>query len=298
MKALGVGTGLARTLEAIAPESIRLAITTDEVDDDLEAALPFLRANGLRYAEIRNLWGKYNTSQPVEKIRAARKMMDRAGVSVAVVDTGFFKIPLPGDDAAGRKKLDEHWALLDRAFERADLFGTDLIRTFAFTHARGERPDERNYPRIIELTAEAARRAKAAGKRLALENVGRSYVATAAQLERVLDAVPNAALGATWDPNNSAGSGDPEPFPAGYRRLDPARIFHVHLRDYRRTPDGGAEWAVVGEGEFDHVGQIRALLAERYRGAFSLETHVKVDGSKRKGSQASVKGLMERVWRV
>lgn len=298
LAALGLAPALTETLSAIAPESLRLAITTDEVDAALEDALPFLTDNGLRYAEIRNLWGKYNTSHPASEIQRARKLMDAAGVSVAVVDTGFFKVPLPGEDAAGKAALDKQWALLDRAFANAEIFGTDIIRTFAFTHARGEQPDKKNYPRIIELVAESARRAKARGMRLALENVGNSYVATAAHLEHVLGAIPEKALGATWDPNNSAQSGDPHPFPSGYERLDPARIYHVHLRDYRRTPDGGAKWAIVGQGEFDHVGQIRALLAANYRGAFSLETHVPIDGSKRKGSEASIKGLLERVWRV
>ena len=286
---LGLAPALTETLSAIAPESLRLAVTTDEVDAALEDALPFLTDNGLRYAEIRNLWGKYNTSHPASEIQRARKLMDAAGVSVAVVDTGFFKVPLPGEDAAGKAALDKQWALLDRAFANAEIFGTDLIRTFAFTHVRGEQPDKKNYPRIIELVAESARRAKARGMRLALENVGNSYVATAAHLEHVLGAIPEKALGATWDP---------DPFPSGYERLDPARIYHVHLRDYQRTPDGGAKWAIVGQGEFDHVGQIRALLAANYGGAFSLETHVPIDGSKRKGSEASIKGLLERVWRV
>ncbi len=39
-------------------------------------------------------------------------------------------------------------------------------------------------------------------------------------------------LGLTRDPNNAAATGE-QRFPDGYRRIDSARIFHVHLRDYR-----------------------------------------------------------------
>ena len=59
-------------------------------------------------------------------------------------------------------------------------------------------------------------------------------------------------IGLTWDPNNAGESGE-QSFPDGYRKLDPARIFHVHLRDYKHQ-DGKVVWAKVGDGEFDNLG--------------------------------------------
>ena len=143
------------------------------------------------------------------------------------------------------------------------------------------------------MVAQAAEKAQKAGFRFALENVGGSYVGTSMDLEKLLAAVKNPALGLTWDPNNAAQMGDKEPFPAGYERLDSKRIFHLHLRDYKRTADGSAEWCGVGQGEFDHVGQIRALLEDGYDGAFSLETHFRIDGSKAKASEFSMTNLLE-----
>ena len=346
-----LAASFAATLQAAKAEDLKIAITTDEVAADLEGAIPFLKRHGLRHAEIRNVWGKYNTSQPEEMIvRArklldeasiktcckpprlktskspspptrspptskgpsrsssataseemivrARKLLDEASIKTCILDTGFFKVPLPAEDAEGNKKLDKQWALLDKAFKRAEILGTDLIRVFAFTHPRGEQPNRAHYPRIVELVAEAARRAKSAGFRFALENVGGSYVATAEHLSKLAARVPDETLGFTWDPNNSAGSGDPSPYPDGYKMLDPARILHVHLRDYKRTPDGGAEWCGVGDGEFDHLGQIRALIKDGYKGALSLETHFKIDDSKAKASEFSMTNLLEVVKKV
>jgi len=284
---------LALAARAADPDKLKIAITTDEVDEDLSIALAFIQRFGLRWAEIRGLFGKYNTAQPAAKVKQARKMLDDAGVKLAILDTGFFKVAPP--DA---KALAEQWVLLDKAFENADILGTDLIRVFAFTYPRDGKPDPAQYPRIYDLVAEATAKAKKAGFRFALENVGRSYVGTAADAAKLFAAVPDPALGLTWDPNNSAGEGDPEPFPAGYKKLDPKRIYHVHLRDYRRTADGGAEWCGVGQGEFDHVGQIRALLADGYQGALSLETHFEIDGSKAKASEYSMKHLLERIRKV
>lgn len=284
----------APVLRAIEPSKLKIAITTDEVDDDLGVALEFLAKHNLKWAEIRNLGGKYNTSQPPAMVREARKQLDGAGVKLAILDTGFFKVQLPETQAA----LDRQWALLDTAFTNADILGTDLIRTFAFTYPKGGSAESGDYGRIYELVAQAAEKAQKAGFRFAVENVGGSYVGTSMDSEKLLAAVKSPALGLTWDPNNAAQMGDKEPFPAGYERLDPKRIFHVHLRDYKRTPDGSAEWCGVGQGEFDHVGQIRAMLEDGYDGAFSLETHFKIDDSKAKASEFSMTNLLKRVRKV
>ncbi len=280
-----------------AADRFQLAVTTDEIDDDLLTAVRFLKRFGLRHAEIRKVWGRYNTAQPLAKIREARRLLDEHGIQTAILDTSFFKIPLPGDTPAGRKILDQQWALLDGAMERARILGVDKIRTFAFTYRRDEHPDPNAWPCIVELVRESAVRAAGKGFRLALENVGGSYVSTAAEAARILDAVPDDNFGLTWDPNNSARSGG-EAFPKGYARFDPARVFHVHLRDYCRRRSGRMEWCGVGEGEFDHLGQLRALLEDGYRETLSLETHYKIAGSKMRASEASLKALLEVMERL
>jgi sugar phosphate isomerase/epimerase len=285
-------------LRAAHRSDFRLAVTTDEIDEDLLRAVRFLGRFHIGLAEIRNLGGMYNTAQPLDAIRKARKILDEHRIETCILDTGFFKVPLPPENAEGQHKLDEQWALLDAAMERAEVLGTDRIRVFAFTHGRDEKPDSKHYPRIYELVREAAGRASARGFLLALENVGNSYVATAEHAARLLDAVRDESLGLTWDPNNSAASGDPLPYPDGYKMLDAARIFHVHFRDYRRLPDGRTEWCGVGEGEFDHAGQLKALRKDGYRGAISLETHYTIGGNKAKASEASLQGLLGVIERL
>ena len=286
---------LATALQGADPSRFKLAVTTDEIDEDLEKAIAFLKRYGLEHCEIRNLWNRYNTSLPLDRIREARKMLDGAGIRLAILDTGFFKTRLP---VAGSGGLQEQWDLLDRAFERADALGTRLIRTFAFTYKRDTRPDSAAYPQIYELVEEAAARAARQGFQLAIENVAGSYVATAADAAQLLRAIRSPALGLTWDPNNSARAGDPEPFPAGYGTLDAKRIWHVHFRDYRRNADGAVEWCGVGDGEFDHLGQLKALVSDGYSGAVSLETHYTINGSKTAASAHSLEGLLKAIKQV
>lgn len=294
---LGLGS-LVRSLPAAALAQVRLGVTTDEIDDDLLAAIRFLREFGLEYAEIRNIWGKYNTAQPIEKVREARALLDQNGIQTCILATGFFKIPLPPERPEGQAVLDEQWALLEGAIVRAKIFGTDKLRIFGFTYGKGQAAgSEKEYARIYELLREAARRARTAGVRLAVENVGGSYVSTGAESARMLKAVKDEVFGLTWDPNNAGASGE-RAFPDGYRLLDAARIMHVHLRDYRRRPDGKVEWCAVGEGEFDNLGQIRALLQAGHKPTFSLETHYRSSLGKAHASRTSLTALLKVIEKV
>jgi sugar phosphate isomerase/epimerase len=56
--------------------------------------------------------------------------------------------------------------------------------------------------------------------------------------------------------------------------------------------------APVGGGEFDNVAQIRALLKDGYRGAFTLETHWKGPNGKAASTETSLKGLLEVIFAV
>ncbi|HTX36131.1 MAG TPA: sugar phosphate isomerase/epimerase family protein [Bryobacteraceae bacterium] len=287
---------LARKVRALPLSDIKLGILTDEIDDDVSTAARFLKQYGLQWAEIRNIWGPYNTEQPMDKIREARSILDANGIRVSIEGTGFFKIPLPPETPEGQKRLDQQWALLDRGFERAKAFDTDKLRIFTFMLARGEQPSEKSYARIDELVREAARRAKTAGFRLAVENIGGGHVATGAQAGALLKRVKDDNLGINWDPNNAGESGE-QAFPDGYRQLDPARIFHVHLRDFRHV-NGKVVWTAVGDGEFDNLGQIRALRKDGYRSTFTLETHWRDPRGKMYSTETSLKGLLKVVAQV
>jgi sugar phosphate isomerase/epimerase len=277
---------LSGRLSAIPLSQIRLGVTTDEIDEDLLTAAKFLKEFGLKYGEVRQVWGKYNTSQPVEKIKEARALLDEQGIKVSVLGTAFFKTDLPAND----KALQSQWDMLNAAMERAEILGTNTLRTFAFTY-KGQ-VNEADYPRVQELLNEAAKRAAARKMRLAIENVGGSYVATGAQAARVLAGVKHDAVGLTWDPNNAGMAGE-KAYPDGYKKLDPARIIHVHLRDYKHNAEGKVAWCAVGEGEFDNVGQIRALLKSGYKGAFTLETHYRDPQGKAFASRKSLTALLK-----
>lgn len=289
---------LAGRLRAMPLADMKLGITTDEIHDDVTIAAKFLAEHGLKWAEVRNIWGKYNTEQPIEKVSEAKGILDEHGIKVSIEGTGFFKIALPPDGPVGQARLDKEWGLLDRSFARAKAFNTNKLRIFTFMLGRGETPTPKGYERIYELSREAARRAKKAGMLLAVETIGGGWVANGEQAGQLLKQVKEDSFGITWDPNNAAQSGE-TPFPDGYRKMDPARIFHVHLRDYKHE-NGKVVWAAVGQGEFDNVPQIRALIKDGYKGTYTLETHWRDPNDKTPmhATEISLAGLLKQIEKV
>ena len=83
------------------------------------------------------------------------------------------------------------------------------------------------------------------------------------------------------------------PFPEGYKLLDPARIIHVHLRDFKHNAAGKVEWCAVGEGEADNLGQSRALVKDGLKGTGTLETHLRPPQGKAYASSTSLKALLK-----
>lgn len=276
---------------------VHVSVISDEIDDDLAHCADFLHGFGVRYTELRTIWGKYNTQQPLDKIREAKAILAAKDIKTSVAGTAFFRIPLPPEGAEGQAILDKQWALLNDAMDRAEILGTDRLRVFAFMSPKEGKTSDRDWSRIFELLNEAGKRAKPRNMKLAIENLGGSCVSKGADSARVLKAVKETNVGLTWDPNNAAESGE-KPFPDGYKLLDPARIYNVHIRDYRHTPDGKVEWTAVGEGEADNLGQIRALLKDGYKGTFTLETHYKSPKGKEFATRTSLTGLLKVVEKV
>lgn len=297
---MSAAVGLAAIGRAATLEQVKLGVTTDEISEDVSEAARFLKENGLAWAEVRSIWGKYNTSQPVDKVKEARGIFDANGIHTSILGTAFFRGQLPPEGPEGQTALDKEWKLLDDAFERAAILGTNKLRTFGFLKPKvdpGAQATAKAFSRIYELQTEAARRAKKRGMRLAIENLVDSYFETGADSAKLLKNVKEDALGLTWDPNNAGMAGEVS-YPDGFSKLDPHRIFHVHLRDWKHMPNGKVEWTFVGEGEFDNVGQIRALLRTGYHENFTLETHAKHPDGKAAATKKSLTALLEVVRKV
>jgi sugar phosphate isomerase/epimerase len=127
---------------------------------------------------------------------------------------------------------------------------------------------------------------------LLLENEFACNTATGAEAARTLADVQSPNFLLNWDPGNAAYRGEIA-FPDGFQKLPKERIGHVHCKDAVRKADGTYEWAAMGRGIIDYVGQFRALAQAGYRGTMSLETHWKGGGSAEESSRQSFAGMKQ-----
>jgi sugar phosphate isomerase/epimerase len=257
----------------------KLGVITDEVSPDLgEVLKTFYPKYQLGWAEFRNvaLGGKskyvYKSASP-EEIKGLRKQLDDAGVKFSILDTAFYKIPLPGtkplhesatelnpSEGEFARQMDE----LKRAADAAHALGTEKLRIFTFSRVAD--PDA-IFDRIVEELHKALVVAKEQDVILVVENEHSCNTATGTETAKLFKAVKDPRLMHNWDPGNCFEGGE-EPFPKAWNMLDHKRIGHIHLKDA-----AGKAWKPIGSGEIDFVGQFTALKKMKYAATLSLETH-------------------------
>jgi len=142
---------------------------------------------------------------------------------------------------------------------------------------------------VLRKTAEDASRK---GIILLLENEFACNTVTGAEAARTFAAVQSPNFLLNWDPGNAAYRGEIT-FPDGFQKLPKERIGHMHCKDVVRKADGSFEWAAMGRGIIDYLGQFRALAQAGFRGTMSLETHWKGGGSAEESSRQSFAGMKE-----
>lgn len=250
--------------------NFKLGSISDEWSQDFEEALKGMKSYGLAWVEIRTLWNIYNTETSPEQLQRLKDLLNKYGFKVSVLDTALYKCALPGTKPVAAEKdaypYSEQMDLLKRAMERAHTLGTDKLRVFSFW--RIAEPQE-HFPRISEELSKAAELAHTGGMRLVLENESACNVATGHELAHMLKLAPAANLGANWDVGNGYWQGEVS-FPTGYAALDKKRIWHMHVKDVR-CDSKNCQTAIVGTGQVDLLGQLRALVRDGYEATMSLE---------------------------
>lgn len=297
-------------------DRFKLGVISDEFSQDFEEALKIMKGYGLRWVEIRTVWKTYNTEASPQQIERLKSLLQQYDFKVSVVDTALYKCDLPGTkNVVGEKNAYPYSGQMDllrRAIDRAHKLGTDKIRVFAFWRVRDPEP---YFPRIAEELTKAAEAARGAGVRLLLEDEGSCNVGCARELAKVLRLMPNENFGANWDVGNGYWHGEVS-YPAGYALLDKKRIWHIHLKDVRCGQAAGKQekseaWreksgqeaessncatALVGDGQVDLLGQLRALLRDGYEGTMSLEPEYEAPGVPRlEATRRSLEALLKIV---
>ena len=245
---------------------MKLSVFTDEVSQDLQAALRLAVRYRLDGVELRTVWSKPIQHLSADEVDRVRGLLDQHELACAAIASSVFKCEL--DDEPARR---DHLDYLLSCIRIAKTLGTNIIRVFTFWK-RG--PAEPVWERVKRHFRPAIPMAEQEGVILAVENEHSTYVSTAAETQRFVSEIDSPVVRVVWDPCNEVhAEGGVTPYPDGYELVRPFTV-HVHVKDADRDPQTGQpRLTPVGDGDIDWTGQLKDLLQSAYDGYVSLETH-------------------------
>jgi len=281
----------------------RVAVINDEITQDFGRACEITSKEfGMEWIELRGMWNKNLLKLDAKEIEEARRILEKYQLRVTDIASPLFKVDWPGaPQSKFSPKRDQFNAdftfkqqdeVLERSIELAKIFKTDRVRFFDFWRLEDQGPYRTAMnDKLRDATEKAAKK----NVILLLENEPACNTATAAEAAKVLAAIPSPNLMLNWDPGNAA-ERDEKPYPDGYNLLPKDRIGHCHCKDAAKKPDGnGYQWAAMGNGIIDWVGQFKALKRDGYHLAVSLETHWRGGGTPEESTRQSWAGMKKEL---
>ena len=279
----------------------RVAVISDEITQDFGHACEVAAQEfGMNWIELRGMWNKNLLKLDAKEIAEARRILEKYKLRVTDIASPLFKVDWQGapqskfspkrDQFNADFTFEQQDEVLERSIELAKAFQNNRVRCFDFWRLDDQAPFRQG---INEKLRDAAETAGKKNVLLVLENEMTCNTATGAEAGKVLDAVKSQYLKLNWDPGNAAAHGE-IPYPDGYDLLPKDRIGHCHCKDAAKKADGkGYEWAAMGHGMIDWVGQFNALKRDKYEYAVSLETHWRGAGTPEESTRQSWAGMKE-----
>jgi L-ribulose-5-phosphate 3-epimerase len=279
----------------------KIAVINDEISQDFGHACEVASSQfGMKWMELRGMWNKNIVNLDAKEIAEAQRIVNSNGLRITDIASPLFKVDWPGapiskfspkrDQFNANFTFDQQDEVLDRSIALAKQFSTDRIRCFDFWRLEDQATHRQAMNEMLHKTAEKLGKQ---GMILILENEPSCNTATGAEAAKVLAAVPSRSFMLNWDPGNAATLGE-KPYPDGYNLLPKDRIGHCHCKDAAKKGDS-YEWAAMGQGVIDWVGQFAALKRDGYRHAVSLETHWHGGGTPEASTVQSWAGMKDEL---
>ncbi len=288
---------LARAID-LTHSPFRISVINDEISQDFERACSVASGFGMKWIELRGMWNKNVLDLDAHEISESQRLLKKYHLRVTDIASPLFKVDWRGapkskfspkqDQFNAHFGFDQQDQVLDKSIELAKAFGSDRVRCFDFWRLDDPKPYR------ADMNERLRRAAEKAGKQritLVLENEAACNTGTGREAADVLAAVQHSSFMLNWDPGNAATLGE-TPYPNGYDLLPKNRIGHCHCKDVVKSGNK-YEWAAVGKGFVDWVGQFKALKKDGYHHAVSLETHWRGAGSAEESTIQSWAGMKE-----
>lgn len=237
----------------------------DEISPDLDLQLDTLAAEGMRYLELRGVWGKNVLKLDADELARVKATLQARGIGVSSIGSPIGKIGINDDFAP-------HLADFRHAIDVAHELEAPYIRLFSFFMPHGDDP-ARHRDAVLDRLGQIVRAAEGSGVTLLHENEKEIFGDIPSRCVDLLASLDSPHFRAAWDPANFVQCGV-RPHQEGYAQLRPY-IAYVHIKD-AILATGQVVPAGQGDGELRTT--IAALRDSGFDGFFSLEPHLQAAG--------------------
>ena len=289
----------ATSVSSLSKSPFKIAVINDEISQDFGHACEVASKQfGMEWMELRSMWNKNIATLDAKEIDEAAGLLKKNNLRVTDIASPLFKVDWPGapkskfspehDNFNANFTYAQQDEVLERSIELAKKFATNRIRCFDFWRLEDQAPYRQATNEKLQTAAEKIGKH---GLILILENEFACNTATGAEGAKTLSGVPSKFFMLNWDPGNASKLGE-IPYPDGYKLLPKERIGHCHVKDSVKAGNG-YDWAAMGRGTIDWVGQFAALKRDGYHQVVSLETHWRGAGTPEASTVQSWAGMKE-----
>jgi len=260
---------------------IKIAIINDEVSNDLEETISFLRQQNISLIELRSVHNKNILDFSLREIESFAKLLKRNGIRVDTLASPLFKwfpdkATCPSNISSDLFHFNPNLTneqkrnYILKAIKIAKVLETNKIRIFSLL--RANKHDSLYSFSTNTLLCFALKQAEKANINLLLENEMTCIVRTKNDIFQITEVLHHHNFGLLLDLANLYKVGNHLSY-QDLKRLKKC-IKHIHLKDYRSK---SKRYVPLGSGDINYqkfIGYIKELFADTEI-TLSLETHVK-----------------------
>lgn len=235
----------------------------DEISPEPQAQMDALEANGIRFIELRGVWGQNVMTFSKQQQTDLKKQFGDRGFGVSCIASPIGKAKLSDDY---RKHFDD----FKRAVDIAQFFDSRYIRIFSYYPPDGEDIADHRLE-VINRLAEKVDYVENLPITLVLENESNLFGAYPERCVYLHAAIPSEHLVAAFDPANFVNMNVRDVYNTCWL---PLRKFvgYFHIKDFKYGEKEHAVPAGTGDGHIPEI--LRDAAADGYNGFLALEPHL------------------------
>ncbi len=240
-----------------------LSAFADEISPEPQVQMDELEANGVKFIELRGVWGVNVMKFSQEQCRELKKQFGDRGFGVSCIASPIGKVRMHEDYGV-------HFDQFRHAVDLAEFFDARYIRIFSYYPPEGR--DVGDYRReVVDRLRQKADYVADRDVTLVLENESNLFGSLPERCLYLLAAVQSPKLVGAFDPANFVNMDVQDVYHTCWLPLRPY-VGYFHIKDFKY---GEKDHAVpAGEGNGDIPAILKDAAADGYDGFLALEPHL------------------------